>query len=105
MSKKFLVNYFQFNSNSILISWEDSTENDIIFDVLSFKNAINNNIKQLLEVRSSYSSLLVTYSLTIDNIYNEIIALKQVYLNKKEINLKKQKTWRIPVCYNKFFAK
>lgn len=105
MSKKFLVNYFQFNSNSILISWEDSTENDIIFDVLSFKNAINNNIKQLLEVRNSYSSLLVTYILTIDNIYNEIIALKQVYLNKKEINLKKQKTWRIPVCYNKFFAK
>jgi len=105
MNKQFPINYFQFNSNSILISWENSIENDIVFDVLSFKNAINNNIKQLLEVSSAYSSLLVTYEFTIDNIYGEIKALKQVYLNRNNINLEKQKTWRIPVCYSEFFAK
>ena len=48
MNKNFFINYFQFNSSSILISWENSIENDIIFDVLSFKNSINNNIKQIL---------------------------------------------------------
>ena len=105
MNKQFLVNYFQFNSNSILISWGNSIENDIIFDVLSFKNAINNNIKQILEVRHAYCSLLITYEYTIDNIYNEINTLNQVYLNKNKINLEKRKTWRIPVCYNKFFSK
>ena len=47
MNKNFFINYFQFNSNSILISWENSIENDIIFDVLSFKNAINNDIKEI----------------------------------------------------------
>ena len=105
MNKNFFINYFQFNSNSILISWENSIENDIIFDVLSFKNAINDNIKQILEVRNAYTSLLVTYEYSIDNIYSEIKTLKQVYLNKIKINLEGRKTWRIPVCYDKTFSK
>ena len=85
MNKNFFINYFQFNSSSILISWENSIENDIIFDVLSFKNAINNDIKEILEVRNAYTSLLVTYKYSIDNIYNEIKTLKQVYLNHSSI--------------------
>ena len=58
MNKNFFINYFQFNSNSILISWENSIENDIIFDVLSFKNAINDNIKQILEMLDNYQRYL-----------------------------------------------
>ncbi|MDA8904813.1 hypothetical protein N9I95_03065, partial [Flavobacteriaceae bacterium] len=79
---KFNLTYRRFNSKSILISWPNLIEDDVLFDVLSFKKLINLSNKPLLEVINAYNSLLIVYKLTIDNIYDEIEALKSLYLQK-----------------------
>ena len=105
MSKKLVVNYFQFSSKSILINWDYSISNHILFDVLSFMQAIKSTNKPILEVRNTYCSLLVTYNHTIDNIYNEIKSLNSIYLHKKKYNITEKQIWKIPVCYNEYFGK
>ena len=105
MNKKLAINYFQFSSKSILINWDHSISNHILFDVLSFMQAIKSSDKPILEVRNTYCSLLVTYNTTIDNIYNEIKSLNSIYLHKKKYNISEKKIWKIPVCYNEYFGK
>lgn len=105
MNKKLVVNYFQFSSKSILINWDNSINNHILFDVLSFMQAIKLSDKSILEVRNTYCSLLVSYTFTIDNIYSEINSLNLIYLHKKKYNISEKKIWKIPVCYNEYFGK
>ena len=45
---KFNLTYRRFNSKSILISWPNLIEDDVLFDVLSFKKLINLSNKPLL---------------------------------------------------------
>lgn len=100
----FKINYFQYNSNSILISWPNSIDKHTLKDVLLFKYSIEENIKPLVEVISAYNSLLVVYDLTIDNIYSCISALKVCYNKKNKFVNKKNYVWKIPVCYEDQFA-
>ena len=101
---KFNLTYRRFNSKSILISWPNLIDNDVLFDVLSFKKSINLSNKPLLEVINAYNSLLVVYKLTIDNIYNEIETLKLLYLQKNNHIFESRIIWKIPVCYNDYYG-
>jgi inhibitor of KinA len=100
----FKINYFQYSSNSILISWPNSIDKYTLKDVLLFKYSIEKRIKPLVEVISAYCSLLVVYDFTIDNIYSCISALEVCYNKKNNFLLKKNYVWKIPVCYEDQFA-
>ena len=101
---KFNLTFRRFDSKSILISWPNLIENDVLYDVLSFKKSISLSNKALVEVLNAYNSLLVTYTNTIDNIYNEIKSLKMLYLDINYDIYESKITWKIPVCYDDYFA-
>jgi len=104
ISPKFSLSYRRFDSKSILISWPNLIENDVLLDVLSFKKSITLSNKPLVEVIIAYTSLLVVYNNTIDNIYNEIKSLKTLYLNINDDINESKIIWKIPVCYDDYFA-
>ena len=98
------LNYHRFNSKSILISWPNLINDDVLFDVLSFKKSIQLTNKALVDVINAYNSLLVVYDKSIDNIYDEIESLKLVYSYKKNDIIESKIVWKIPVCYNDYFG-
>lgn len=103
--KDFKLKYKQFGERSILIEWPSKINEIILEDVLLFKNTLQSKyIKEKVYINSAYNSILITYNLTIDNIYDEISALKSLYLSKKLTKSRVAKLWKIPVCYDAVFG-
>lgn len=101
----FQLTYKSYGERSILIEWPFEINEKILHDILIFKNTLkNNDIKLKIEVKSAYNSLLITYHSTIDNINDEILTLKELYLSKVSVNKSTYKLWKIPVCYDDEFG-
>ncbi|RED49248.1 5-oxoprolinase subunit PxpB [Seonamhaeicola aphaedonensis] len=99
------LTYKSFGERSILIEWPQIIDKDILYDVLAFKETIqNSNIKALPEVNNAYNSLLVVYSLLEFNFENKVKTLKEVYKNLKKIHKPTFNLWKIPVCYDSCFG-
>jgi len=101
----FQLKYKPYGERSILVEWPSEINETILNDVLNFKNKLKNQfIESKIEIKSAYNSLLITYDYTIDNINGEILDLKSLYSNKKELQKTSIKLWKIPVCYDDEFA-
>ncbi|WP_417876854.1 5-oxoprolinase subunit PxpB [Winogradskyella sediminis] len=101
----FQLRYSQYNERSILIEWPADINENILQDVLVFKEVIENNYpKQSVEVISSYSSILVICIVAIDNVNDRILDLKKLYSIQRDVKKTNSKTFRIPVCYDEEFA-
>lgn len=99
------MTYKQFGARSILIEWPSEINENVLYDVISYKeNLIKSNIKYLVEIKPAYNSILVNYDITINNVYDEILKLKTYYSPSKTKNLIASKLWTIPVCYDDEFA-
>ncbi|WP_179320036.1 5-oxoprolinase subunit PxpB [Winogradskyella helgolandensis] len=99
------LRFSQYNERSILIEWPADIDENILQDVLVFKEVIENNSpKQSVQLISSYSSILITYIITIDNINDRILDLKKLYSIQRDVKKTNSKTFRIPVCYDEEFA-
>ncbi|MFD1015117.1 carboxyltransferase domain-containing protein [Winogradskyella rapida] len=80
----FKLRYSQYNERSILIEWPSIIDENILNDVLRFKTLVEmNTIKVLVNVISSYNSLLVIYGSTIDNVNDSVLSLKNWYANEE----------------------
>tara|TARA_R110002074_G_scaffold88123_2_gene194303 strand:+ start:3454 stop:4185 length:732 start_codon:yes stop_codon:yes gene_type:complete len=102
---EFELRYAQYNSFSILIEWPAIIDKNVLNDILNFKNSIKkNNVKHKAEVINTYSSILVIYNLTIDNINDEILELKTLYNSKNKFQNTHPLIWEIPVCYDDEFG-
>ncbi|WP_411894919.1 5-oxoprolinase subunit PxpB [Winogradskyella sp. A2] len=101
----FSLKYSKFNNDSILIEWPQNIDEKILNDILKFKKSIKSNyIKYKVEVISAYASILIIYDFTIDNFYDEISILKQLYSSLDTTEKFTTKLWEIPVCYDDFFG-
>ena len=101
----FQLKYKPFGERSILAEWPSEINENILNDVLGFKDKIQiEYIQSNIEVKSAYNSILITYDYTIENINNEILTLKSLYSSKKEVQKTTYKIWKIPVCYDNEFA-
>ncbi len=98
------LKYFQYNDNSLLISWPERIDENINNDVNEFKKRLETGFKHILEIRSSYCSLLLIFNKKIDNINRLIEKLKNLYLSRKSLNKYDRILWNIPVCYENRFA-
>ncbi|MCK8481211.1 5-oxoprolinase subunit PxpB [Psychroserpens algicola] len=99
------LTYQRFSERSILVEWPSDINENILRDVLGFKNRLeHSNIKEIVQVNSAYSSLLVIYVSTIDNVYDEIKRLKVEYSSRDCLDRPVFKFWEIPVCYDKEFG-
>lgn len=103
--KDFELTYHRFSERSILIQWPDEIDNHILNDVLLFKNHLLNSCdKQILQINYAYSSILIIYLITIDDIYSEFLDLKALYFSRVSINKSALRHWKIPVCYDDKFG-
>ena len=102
----FSLTYKRFNEKAILIEWPFEIKQDILLDVLTFKQKIENNlINNIQEVRSAYQSLLVTYTTDIFDLLETIKTLKDIYSSDNSFNTMQQsRLWKIPVCYDAYFG-
>jgi len=101
----FKLKYKGFGDRSILIEWPSEIDESTLNDVLYFKNKIEkHNIKEIVDIKSAYNSILISYNYTIGNVYSEIMTLKTLYSERVSPNNCVYKQWRIPVCYDGGFA-
>ena len=102
---EFELTYKPFGAHSILIEWPQKIDPSILQDVLRFKNLIQKYyLKDKVYINSAYCSILISYTYTINNIYNEIQALKQQYYGGITNNNFVSNLWKIPVCYDEKFG-
>ncbi|MGK0429714.1 MAG: inhibitor of KinA [Psychroserpens sp.] len=101
----FELTYRGFSEHSILVEWPQEINEFILEDVLFYKHAILDlSIKSIVQINNAYNSILVIYELTIDNLNDEYLNLKSIYLNRNKFKKTKVKVFRIPVCYDEEFG-
>ncbi|TGV01439.1 5-oxoprolinase subunit PxpB [Flavivirga rizhaonensis] len=99
------LTYKPFGERSVLIEWPLGIDENILSDIIVFKEKIKTkNIKGIVELRSSFNSLLVIYDIFIDIFEDVVFTLNQLYLQKKQDISFSLKQWKIPVCYEDTFA-
>ncbi|NND26637.1 MAG: 5-oxoprolinase subunit PxpB [Flavobacteriaceae bacterium] len=103
--KQYQLKYKRFGTRSILIEWPKKIDQYILFDVLAFKTSIKfHYIKQKVRINHAYNSILICYDNSIDNIYNTLSDLKDLYLKSESTQLSSRTLWKIPVCYDQYFG-
>lgn len=101
----FKLQFSQYNEYSILAEWPAIIDENILVNILEFKNKVENKYsKQSVELVSSYSSLLIIYDFTIDNVNDAFLDLKQLYKSQDETQFLDSIIFNIPVCYDEEFA-
>ncbi len=101
----FELTYTSFGERSILIEWPEKVNENTLKDIVRFKNRLKkSNIKSLVDINSSYNSLLINYDSYIENIYDAFSELKALYSVKDSQKKSTCKLWKIPVCYDALFA-
>ena len=99
------VTYKPFGKRAILVQWDADYDVNVLEIILNFKNSIlKKRTKAILEVITAYNSITIIYEDVIENIYDEILALKSIYLNCDSSNIVKKRLWKIPVCYDPKFG-
>jgi inhibitor of KinA len=99
------LRYSQFNTHSILIEWPAIIDENILKNILFFKNTVMQNYgKQKVEVINTYNSLLIIYNFTIGNINDETLKLKALFETPNIGFQNKASLWEIPVCYDDAFG-
>ncbi len=97
--------YKPYGNRAILVQWPEIIDENQLQEVLFCKNSLEKKYPELiLEITSSYNSLLIFYHSTIEDFYNAVFLLKSH--NSTLILPQKQKNtlWTIPVCYDQKFA-
>jgi inhibitor of KinA len=101
----FQLTYKQFGERSILIEWPSIIDKKILEDILFFKEKLKNLIvKEKVEIKSAYNSILISYYISIDNFYDKKMMLKEIYYSEMNVLSVPSKLWKIPVCYGDKFA-
>ena len=99
----FKLTYKPYGERAILIEWPSNIDEDILADVLLFKENINLD-KVIVEVRAAYASLLVIYDNFIVDSDNEISKLNSIYASRISSQQLQSRLWKIPVCYDETFG-
>ena len=99
------LTYKPFGERAILVEWPAVIDENLLKDIVNYKKSIEkNNIKSIVELKSAYNSLLISYHTVCRNFENDVIELKNVYLTSDLKNDCKSVLWKIPVCYDTVFG-
>jgi len=98
---KFELTYKPYGQYAILVEWPAVINPDILADVLRFKSKlVCSEIRNIVEVRQAYQSLLVIYNRFELGFHDEVALLKSVYVSKNQSVTLKSTLWKVPVCYD-----
>ena len=96
--------YFIYNESSILISYDNPIDSELVYTISNYKINIEKHIKGcIIEIVQSINSLLIIFNK--DKVSsNELISELKKIENKESNYLKSNKIWQIPVCYDTKYA-
>lgn len=95
------ITYKRFGERAILIEWEARINEQILENILQFKNAIFSlQQKKLSDAIVGYNSLTLVYADFVVNFSDEVQTLKNLYQNLSQSLQADRYIWEIPVCYN-----
>lgn len=101
----FELQYKPFGERSILIEWPQIISEKTLKDVVLYKRKLENySFEEKVYIKSAYNSILITYSFTINNFYDEILTLKSIYSDDFVGGKSNSRLWKIPVCYDLEFG-
>ncbi|MBP0904211.1 5-oxoprolinase subunit PxpB [Mariniflexile gromovii] len=101
----FKLTYKPLGERSILVEWPAIIDNEILNDIIQFKKVIERNkIKSIIELKSAYNSLLITYNFICRNFENEVLLLENLYKLVEPDSDRVSVLWKIPVCYDAMFG-
>ncbi|SHJ06868.1 5-oxoprolinase subunit PxpB [Aquimarina spongiae] len=99
------LRFRQYSERAILIEWPQKIDQKMLQNILFCKKSIEEHRNEVIvEVISSYNSLLIFYLSTIENVYDEVLVLKSLCSISFEPSDQKQRLWKIPVCYDPALA-
>ncbi len=89
----------------ILIDFKPQISDDLIKKIIFYKNKLQKYfIKEKVEVTNTFHSLLVFYHSGIENLYNEVLAIKTIM---EQPNIRENINYQLyylPVCYEQEFG-
>ncbi len=96
--------YFIYNESSILISYDNPIDSELVYTISNYKINIEKHIKGcIIEIVQSINYLLIIFNK--DKVSsNELISELKKIENKESNYLKSNKIWQIPVCYDTKYA-
>jgi len=102
---EFKHTYKPFGKQAILIEWSAVINEDILKDILLFKEKLIQTRKDnFTDVIVGYNSLTLLLKKEFVHFYKEVEELKLIYTSKF-MNLKQENfVWEIPVCYDQRFG-
>lgn len=99
----FSLTYKFYGEKAILIEWDAVISEEILDDIVAFKNLIfAEKNSQIIDVVIGYNSLTIIFKEFVNQKHIEF--LKDLYTLKKEQFKKDSSLWKIPVCYDAFFG-
>lgn len=102
---KVLPHISQFGDNAILIQFEKIISEKVLDEVLFYKNLIQQlYFKQKVEVINTYNSILINYFVTIEDVYSDLKAVKEVFQQNNNTKNIDSRVFEIPVCYDLDFG-
>ena len=94
------LRFLQYNECSILVEWPAIIDENMLQDILRFKNIIKNNcVKGNIEVVTAYNSILIVYSSTIDNVNSVFLSLRALYESQNNEQLIDSRIFKIQPCH------
>lgn len=98
---EFKPTYKAFGKYAILIEWMAIIDEEVINNILLFKEKIKIHKEVLYsDLIVGYNSLTIVFKNEIENFNKEFNLLKAIYKTNFILPQKKNYTWEIPVCYD-----
>lgn len=99
------ITYKPFGESAILVEWKASIKDEILEDILLFKEKIiNHKVEDIVDLIQGYHSLTIVYSSHIIDFKKEVNFLKSIYSSSLLIKKQDYYQWEIPVCYDLKFG-
>ena len=91
--------------NAILVQFEQIISEELLNKVLYYRNLIQQiYIEQKVEVINTYNSILINYFVTIEDVYSDLKAVKEVFRQNNNTKNIDSRVFEIPVCYDLDFG-
>lgn len=99
----YTLTYKTFGEKAILIEWPSEINEPILYDIVAFKNKIEEEIN-LQDIIVGYNSLVLVSRYKIESVHDKISSLKELYHQPSKTKIFKSTHWEIPVCYDLQFG-
>lgn len=90
---------------AFLLEFQPEITSETLRNLLNLKFYLQEKLfKQKVEITNTYHSLLITYREAIENAYDEVFELITTFARMNILQKSESSQFRIPVCYEEFFA-